>query len=277
MHGSASLPVGLEHDPRSAPSPLLGGIFHSDARLVGKQVQWQTHQVKWLTAGGRGRNDGDDSKISQWGLQQGPSGGRGRRLIKPLQQNKFNLFAYASYPSGSWVLCALRGSSDLSKLPWSCCSWSSMLILIILSWCCKVFRLSLFLEPEALFFSFSKDFISGVMQGLLLEKHHLVWWVCSVSHVVNVLPMGITEDQSFKASSVSSEHFFPMWFTTGCLCTSSLYTGWRRAKLWLILPSGGSGCDDMVSERCHILSTAMKQDPPICTVKWKFSDNSTTH
>lgn len=99
----------------------------------------------------------------------------------------------------------------------------------------------------------------------------------SVSHVVNVLPTGITEDQSFKASSVSSDHFFPVWFTAGCLRTSSLYTGWRRTRLRLILPSGGRGCDDIVSERCQILSTALKQDPPVCTAKWKFSDNSSTY
>lgn len=41
-----------------------------------------------------------------------------------------------------------------------------------------------------------------------------------MNNVVNVLPMGITEDQSFKASSASSGHFFPVWFTAGCLWTS---------------------------------------------------------
>lgn len=43
-------------------------------------------------------------------------------------------------------------------------------LILILSWCCTVSRLSLFPDPEALFFAF----MSGVMQGLLLEKHHLV-------------------------------------------------------------------------------------------------------
>lgn len=56
-----------------------------------------------------------------------------------------------------------------------CCSWSSMFFLILfISWCCTVFRLSMFPDPEALFFSFSKAVMSGIMQGLLLEKHHLV-------------------------------------------------------------------------------------------------------
>lgn len=73
--------------------------------------------MKCLRAGCNGRRDEGDSRSSQWGLQQ--SLRRGGRLIKPLK-NRFNLFAHARYTSGSWVVCGLERSTDISKLPWSC-------------------------------------------------------------------------------------------------------------------------------------------------------------